>query len=113
MIIRRAPELEYSSVTPKSVYLSRRRFLAGASTALGFAAGAAFAGARLSAVKSPFSTAEKPTPLQGVTTYNNFYEFGTGKSDPARTPKGSAPVPGQLPLKARSPSRKRSISTPF
>ena len=34
--------------------------------------------------KSPFSTTEKETPYQDVTTYNNYYEFGTDKSDPAR-----------------------------
>jgi sulfoxide reductase catalytic subunit YedY len=38
-------------------------------------------------VKSPFSTAEKQTPYKDVTTYNNFYEFGTGKEDPARLAK--------------------------
>ncbi len=59
--------LRYSDVTRKSVYLSRRRFLLG---------GLAF-------VKSPFSTGEKLTPLKDVTTYNNFYEFGTDKAQPA------------------------------
>ncbi len=50
---------------------------------LGFAAGVSFAGTKLSAVKGPFSTTEKPTPIRDVTSYNNFYEFGTAKSDPA------------------------------
>ena len=36
----------------------------------------------LAAAKSPFSTDEKPTPLRYVTSYNNYYEFGTDKSDP-------------------------------
>ena len=44
------------------------------------AQGKAFANAK----KSPFSTDEKLTPYKDVTTYNNFYEFGTGKDDPAR-----------------------------
>jgi sulfoxide reductase catalytic subunit YedY len=34
--------------------------------------------------KSPFSTDEKPTPYAGITSYNNFYEFGTGKDEPAK-----------------------------
>jgi hypothetical protein len=52
-------ELPYSSVTPKSVYFTRRRFLAGASAALGFASGISFANTKLNAVKSPCSTTEK------------------------------------------------------
>src|SRR5271154_4236262 len=77
-------ELPYSSVTPKSVYFTRRRFLAGAVAALGLGKGLSFANTKLHAVKSPFSTTEKPTPYQDVTSYNNFYEFGTGKGDPVR-----------------------------
>ncbi|HEX5486386.1 protein-methionine-sulfoxide reductase catalytic subunit MsrP [Limnobacter sp.] len=38
----------------------------------------------LPARPSPLSTLEKPTPSEIVTTYNNFYEFGTDKKDPAR-----------------------------
>jgi sulfoxide reductase catalytic subunit YedY len=34
-------------------------------------------------IKSPYSTAEPPTALHDVTHYNNYYEFGTGKDDPA------------------------------
>jgi sulfoxide reductase catalytic subunit YedY len=79
--------LRYSSVTPKSVYLSRRRFLAGASAAFGFAGGISFADSKLNSVKSPLSTTEKPTPYAAVTGYNNFYEFGTDKGDPARNAK--------------------------
>ena len=41
-------------------------------------------GQELSANKSPLSTTEPPTPYEDVTTYNNFYEFGTDKGDPAR-----------------------------
>jgi sulfoxide reductase catalytic subunit YedY len=69
--------LKYSSVTPKSLYLSRRQFLAGAPVALGFASGLAFANSKLTAVKSPFSTTERPTPYRDVISYNNFHEFGT------------------------------------
>ena len=70
--------IRYSEVTPRSVYLNRRAFLAGA-LALPAAA------AKLTvAAKSPFSTTETPTPYKDVTTYNNFYEFGTDKSQPAQ-----------------------------
>ncbi len=51
------------------------------------------ANSKLNAVKSPFSTAEKPTPYEGVTNYNNFYEFGTAKSDPAHNAKNFRTLP--------------------
>jgi sulfoxide reductase catalytic subunit YedY len=43
-----------------------------------------YAGTKLATVKGPFSTDEKITPFNDVTHYNNFYEFGTDKSDPAK-----------------------------
>jgi methionine sulfoxide reductase catalytic subunit len=86
-------ELPYSSVTPKSVYFTRRRFLAGASAVLGLGSGISFANTKLNAGKSPFSTTEKPTPYQDVTSYNNFYEFGTGKGDPVRNAKNFRTTP--------------------
>jgi sulfoxide reductase catalytic subunit YedY len=77
------PIIVWSEVTPKSVYVNRRRFLAGAMLAA--AARRLTAGARLNAaLKSPFSTSEQPTPLDAITHYNNFYEFGTDKDQPAR-----------------------------
>ncbi|MGA2325331.1 MAG: protein-methionine-sulfoxide reductase catalytic subunit MsrP [Bryobacteraceae bacterium] len=80
------PIIVWSDVTPKSVYLNRRRFLAGAMLAA--AARRLTAGARLNpALKSPFSTSEQPTPLDAITHYNNFYEFGTDKDQPARLAK--------------------------
>ena len=89
------PEIPYSEVTPKEVYANRRRFLqamglAGAAAIVGremwslAAPPAAHATTQLSFVKGPFSTAEKITPENDVTHYNNFYEFGTGKGDPAK-----------------------------
>jgi len=75
--------LPYSLVTPKSVYLNRRRFLAGVA-GIGIGARLASSAQKLSATKSPLSTTEKPTPYQSITTYNNYYEFGTDKADPAK-----------------------------
>ncbi len=82
-----------SDVTPLALYLRRREFLAlGAGGAVGLAAlagirGAAAADAPLPALpgvkKGPFGTDEKPTPEEDVTHYNNYYEFGTDKADPA------------------------------
>ena len=77
--------MRYSQVTPKEIYLNRRRFLA-AALALPIPAAAA----TLHATKTAFNTGkeggnEKVTSQKIVTTYNNFYEFGTGKGDPAQT----------------------------
>jgi len=97
MLIKREMDLKWSDVTPHRVYLNRRKFLLGA----GAASTALLAGKRLfdlaeppitarastklsGIVKGPFSTDEKITPEESVTTYNNFYEFGTDKGDPSK-----------------------------
>jgi len=88
MLIRQAVEFRYSEVTPKDAYLNRRRFLAGmALLGGGFAASTRAATPFGAIVKSPFSTDEKPTPYADVTSYNNYYEFGTSKEQPARYAK--------------------------
>ena len=90
-------------VTPESVYLSRRRFMAGAAGALALgslpvrADNERYAGVepgsppgwladKLSQVQWQSVTLgqEALTPYKDVTSYNNFYEFGTSKGDPAR-----------------------------
>ena len=77
--------LPYSMVTPESVYLSRRRFLATAlATSAALKVGQA---ASLNFVKSPLSTTEKQSTFQTITTYNNYYEFGTDKEDPSKNAK--------------------------
>ena len=75
-------DLGWSEVTPKSAWLNRRQIMVGAG-ALGLAA-AAPARAELAAKPSPYSTDAAPNTFEEITTYNNFYEFGTGKEDPAR-----------------------------
>jgi sulfoxide reductase catalytic subunit YedY len=100
MLIRKAPDLTYADVTPKSVYLNRRKFLqamgiVSATAAAGkglfdlaFPSQTAFAATKLTGLaKSPFSTTEKQNSYEDVTHYNNFYEFGTDKSDPAKHSK--------------------------
>jgi methionine sulfoxide reductase catalytic subunit len=97
MIIRRRPDLQYSDVTPKHVYVNRRRFLAGAGAAVGVAAVpfSAFATTKLSAAKTSYNVGdEKITNKDVVTGYNNYYEFGTGKEEPAENaPKWKVPSP--------------------
>ncbi|MCC6292586.1 MAG: protein-methionine-sulfoxide reductase catalytic subunit MsrP [Bryobacterales bacterium] len=84
MLIRQAPEYRWSQITPRAVYGNRRRFLTAA--AGGWIAGAKDAHAqKLDGVRKGFVTeGEKINPKEDVTTYNNYYEYGTGKADPAR-----------------------------
>jgi sulfoxide reductase catalytic subunit YedY len=93
MLIRKPTDLSYSDVTPKELYINRRKLLAGIPAALLGArelllparAGAQTPAKLPNVTKSPLSTTgEKVTPYQDVTTYNNFYEFGTDKSDPSK-----------------------------
>lgn len=71
--------LTWSDVTPKAQWLNRRQLIAGAA-----ALAASPALARIEAAPSRYSTDAAPTSLEDITSYNNFYEFGTGKGDPAR-----------------------------
>jgi sulfoxide reductase catalytic subunit YedY len=94
MLIKKASQIPSSEITDERLYLNRRQFLqsSGVLTAgaalMGFSAGSAFAAgpdlADLPNVrKSPLSTNEKQNSYNDITTYNNFYEFGTNKGDPA------------------------------
>ena len=87
MLIRNAPEIRASEITPKNVYMNRRRFLATATLIGGGLAVNARAATFGSLAKSPFSTNEKQTPYRDVASYNNYYEFGTSKEEPAQKAK--------------------------
>jgi len=67
-------------ITPKSLYLSRRQLMQGIGAGMLMASFPAEAGL--------YDTSEKQTPKEHVTGYNNFYEFGTAKDDPAKKAKG-------------------------
>ena len=96
MLIRKPSDIPSSQITSKSDYMNRRKFMAGAA-ALGAAAlgadllknvasprEAVHATSKLTTVPSQYSTAGlTPTSFEDITTYNNFYEFGTSKSDPS------------------------------
>ena len=95
MLIKKPSDIRSSEITPERVYFDRRQFMVAASGALvsagvGLGAvsgdraaaqdnGAAFGDLR----KSPFSTTEDLNSFEDITTYNNFYEFGVDKDDPA------------------------------
>jgi methionine sulfoxide reductase catalytic subunit len=100
MLIKKPNDIKSSEITPKDLYLNRRQFILAAS-ATALSAGAALrgldlslspqqviAGEKLSDLrKSSFSTSEKLNSFKDITNYNNFYELGTDKSDPAANAK--------------------------
>ncbi|MGE0705872.1 MAG: protein-methionine-sulfoxide reductase catalytic subunit MsrP [Vicinamibacterales bacterium] len=85
----RSPETPLGSeITPRAVFERRRDWLMAGAAAAGLSllpgpVRAAGRGAFAAASKSTYSATDTPTPLRHVTGYNNFYEFGTGKEDPA------------------------------
>lgn len=97
MLIKKAADILSSEITPRNLYLNRRKFLAGAGIAGAAVAAAALGVRELSSPeatvqanskipglqKSPFSTTETITPYKDVTNYNNYYEFSTDKYEPA------------------------------
>ena len=100
MLIKRPDDIKSGEITDKELYLNRRQFIRTASLgAAGLGSGLLVPGllgpmseargaTKLTGVgKSAFSTDEPLTPLKDITSYNNFYEFGTGKSDPQRNSK--------------------------
>lgn len=96
--VKKASDLGYSEVTPEAIYRSRRDFLRTAAVgAIGLsAAGALGSGTAsaaeqaanlspLAATRNPkYIAAEKANTFAEISTYNNFYEFGTEKDEPAR-----------------------------
>jgi sulfoxide reductase catalytic subunit YedY len=82
MVYRFKTDLKYSDITPHETFVNRRQLIAGAgAAALGAIAGPALA--KIDAAKSGYSTDMEPSSFEDITTYNNFYEFGTGKTDPS------------------------------
>ena len=85
--------------TPREIYLSRRRLITGAGAIAGSALlpeiATAIEGKKVYADvnKSAFSTDEEQTSYEDATTYNNFYEFGTDKGDPAANAHTLKPRP--------------------
>ena len=101
MLIGKPTLIPSSEITPKDQYLNRRRFLRGAASGLAAAGAVAlgirsladvfspgtsvFAGTKLQTVPSPLTTTgEQLTSYQDVTTFNNYYEFGVQKNEPAQ-----------------------------
>ncbi len=95
MLIRKSSDIPSSEITPRATYeafqANRRRFLAGMGSigAVAVASGvfprsAYAATTKLKTVPSPYTVNETVTPEAKAQSYNNFYEFGTDKADPAQ-----------------------------
>ena len=65
--------LRWSDVTPRALFLNRRQIMAGGAALL----------ASPALAKSPYSTDDAPNTFEEISGYNNYYEFGTAKEDPA------------------------------
>jgi methionine sulfoxide reductase catalytic subunit len=111
MLIKKSDEIRSSEITPKKLYLNRRKFLAGAALS-GAAAAVGLKFSQLAAppsialadnkingiAKSPFSTTETVTPYKDVTHYNNYYEFSTQKDEPADLAKNFRTRPWKVKI---------------
>ncbi|HEX5788159.1 MAG TPA: protein-methionine-sulfoxide reductase catalytic subunit MsrP [Woeseiaceae bacterium] len=106
MLIRKPPDIRPSEITSRDNYLNRRAFMRAAGVVAGAAAGVSLAGPSLAALvpherrakipgiaPSPYSTADAVNTYEDITTYNNYYEFGTGKSDPHENAQEFDPRP--------------------
>jgi sulfoxide reductase catalytic subunit YedY len=102
MLIGKATEIRSSEITSERNYLNRRRFMRDAALATGALLARPSYGAIIPAeqqaaltdiAKSKYSATEEPNSFEDISTYNNYYEFGTGKTDPAQNSKEFEPRP--------------------
>jgi sulfoxide reductase catalytic subunit YedY len=100
MIIRRPPDIPSSEITPEEVYLDRRRFIREASVgaaALAFGAPSALSACatrdEVEEAGGEVAQQEKTNSYEEITSYNNYYEFGTGKEDPRANSGAFKPQP--------------------
>jgi sulfoxide reductase catalytic subunit YedY len=112
MLIKRPADIPSSEITDRKVYVNRREFLRAATGTVAVAAAGAVGGeailhaqpaaphgAKLANVKaSSFSTPEKPNSWEHITTYNNYYEFGTAKDEPAFNAHRLKPSPWSVAI---------------
>jgi sulfoxide reductase catalytic subunit YedY len=97
MLIKKPSDIKSSEITSREMFLNRRQFILAASLAAGAAASGAeslfstkqaVAAEKLANVrKSSYSTSEKVNSFKDITNYNNFYELGVEKTDPAQNAK--------------------------
>jgi sulfoxide reductase catalytic subunit YedY len=100
MLLRRDGDITSSEITPEHLYINRREFIRSASSAgLGLASQLVLPEFLSSqdrwprGKKGPYDTDEDSNSYKDITTYNNFYEFGVDKSDPAEKSAAFKPKP--------------------
>lgn len=97
MLIKNASDIRPSEITSEINYLNRRQFINSAAlTGSGLLLGAGCSDAKL-----PDSSPDAelvPNPLEDIMTYNNFYEFGLGKGDPAKYSGSFQPQPWNVTI---------------
>ena len=93
--------LKYSDATPQNIYINRRKFVKALSLA-----SVALATSSLSA-KQSYSTSAKPNTFEEITNYNNFYEFGTSKTDPAKYAYNLTTNPWEITFDGITQKRKK------
>jgi sulfoxide reductase catalytic subunit YedY len=105
MLIKKHDDIRSSEITPEDSYYSRREFMRTASAAgIGLAAEVIipvklFGQERWPrGKKGPYDTDEEVNTFKEITTYNNFYEFGTDKSDPAEYSGSFKPGPWSVKI---------------
>ncbi|MDH3533443.1 MAG: protein-methionine-sulfoxide reductase catalytic subunit MsrP, partial [Gammaproteobacteria bacterium] len=111
MLIRENADIRPSEITSKENYLNRREFIragsiAGVLTAAGPALGAIVPEQRRAELsdiaRSEFSALAAPNDYEDVTTYNNYYEFGTGKADPYQNAQEFEPRPWSITVEGHA-----------
>ncbi len=93
------PDLSSNDITPQGIYLRRRELIAAAGlTGIGLAGmpQTALASTLKSTRNAAYVATDKETPFESASTYNNFYEFGTDKADPAKVAQKLVIAPWQL-----------------
>ena len=89
----RTQPISTTEITPETIYLRRRHFLGAAAGGLMVTQASGAHAAALDYKARAVAADEPPTPEKDVTSYNNFYEFGTGKGDPAASSGNFKPAP--------------------
>ena len=100
ILINKPADIRSTEITPKAVYMNRRTFMQhSVASSLLLAADAmlpAWAKQWPELSSSKYNAAETPNSFEEITTYNNFYEFGTDKQDPARNAGSFNPKPWSI-----------------
>lgn len=94
----RPPKIAASEITPQKFYMNRRTLLGAAASGIALTSAPGAMAAALAAKETDYKVPDKITSKEDATTYNNFYEFGTGKDDPVRYSGDFKPRPWRVEI---------------